>query len=738
MIFRNRLSAKLRPLVLSLLLLASVLSPTISYAEPAVVYDDQLAPGWDNWSWGVSINLQATAVVHSGSQSISVTYTGGWQGLQLYYPGFSTTGYDYLTFHVHGGSAGGQNFRLYVAYPNGQTGPAYSPPSPRAGQWTQVNIPLTALGANNTTVSQLVWQESTGSAQPTFYLDDIAFANEEHPDGPILTDGDIMPRAVSDSGMLTAHVRVTDPQGLSDIANVTIDGSVLGQSGILLRDDGHSNDGSAGNGVFGAALINNSTTSPTEHILVAAATDQAGHIGRTSLGAFVALGSPGGKIPPVLPQRLGWGTNEWSTTPGQDWQVNSGVPWDYVYQYITEGWETWGPTFVNKFVNQAWDKGYIPVISVYLVLGLTDCPEDAVCYYQKLKNAATVNTYLASLQKAAEQASGSEPVVFHLEPDFYGFMQQLSNQPDRRPSGVRQDDPTSYSVALNRSGYPNNLAGFGRYMVDLIHAAAPNALVAPHASMWATNHTPQVVPTADVVNLAQRTASFIDAMGGSQADLYFVEWSDRDAGSGLREWWDDTNRDLPRPTRAVLWENALSQAAGKRLFLWQMPCGNTSLDNTCDHYQDNRAAYVFSHSTDLVNAGVIAVLFGAGAECMTRPSTDGGFIRDQAAIAYENPVTPTGLNASTPNGPVVPLYWQENSEPDLAGYRLSYEPVSGGGVTLVNTGLANSTRLIIPQVGTWRVRIAARDAMGNLSNFSGAITVTTTESALQVFLPIVN
>jgi len=47
--------------------------------------------------------------------------------------------------------------------------------------------------------------------------------------------------------------------------------------------------------------------------------------------------------------------------------------------------------------------------------------------------------------------------------------------------------------------------------------------------------------------------------------------------------------------RAVLWENALSTAGGKRLVLWQVPAGNMNLDNTCDHYQDNRAAYAFRH-----------------------------------------------------------------------------------------------------------------------------------------------
>ena len=296
--------------------------------------------------------------------------------------------------------------------------------------------------------------------------------------------------------------------------------------------------------------------------------------------------------------------------------MNSGVPWNYVYQYITYDWYVngWGGNFVGRFVNQAWSKGYVPLISVYMILELPPtCGESATCYATKLQNATAVSTYLAALQEAARQAQGTHPVIFHLEPDFYGYMQQLSNS-DERPAGVQPDDPSSYPVALNVAGYPNTLAGFGRRMVDVIHATAPNALVAPAASMWATNGDPNSVTVSQVISMGQRTAAFIDAMGGAQSDLLVAEWSDRDAGSGLRPWWDDTNLTLPRPTRAILWENALSAAAHKRLMLWQMPVGNMSLDNTCDHYRDNRAAYAFQHPRDLFDAGVFAVLFGGGAD----------------------------------------------------------------------------------------------------------------------------
>jgi hypothetical protein len=381
------------------------------------------------------------------------------------------------------------------------------------------------------------------------------------------------------------------------------------------------------------------------------------------------------------------------------------VLWDYVYQYITYNWYTdgWGGNFVGRFVNQAWDKGYIPVVSVYLMLGTPpECGESAACYASKLQNPGTVANYLAALQEAANQAKGAKPVIFHLEPDFYGFMQQ-----HRYSNNLPQpDNPAMFPVALNVPGYSNNLAGFGRRMVDLIHATAPNVLAAPHASMWATDQDPSNVPMADVPLMAQRTATFMNVMGSAQADLFFVEWSDRDAGctnlpqcNPPRPWWDDTNRTLPHPARTMLWENALSTASNKRLVLWQVPVGNMNLDDTCNRYRDNRVAYAFSHPRDLYEAGVIAVLFGGGADCMTQASTDGGFVQAQGGIAYAKPAAPTHLSSGAAVGARVPLWWRENSEPDLWGYRISYAPVGGGTVHSYDVGPANTTVLLIPSAG---------------------------------------
>ena len=725
------------------ILLASLLWLSPGLASPNlshVIYDDALATGWQDWSWA-TVSHTATSPVHSGSRSIAVTFDA-WEGLYLHKAGVDTLGVTHLRFYIHGGGSGGQAMNLFmnlVVNGSPQNGPAVAVPAPAANAWSEVMLPTLALNPSGATITGITWQDASGHSQPTLYIDDIALVSPEDPQGPTLSGANLHPRSVPADGTTTMIVRAqaSDPQGSTDIAWVMLDASSLGGGNVSLRDDGRSNDGLAQDGLYGAVLSVPPGTPTGEHFLLLTAQDLAGHQTYLPLGAINILATAGGTIPGSLPQRTGWGSNAWSETPGQDWQMNSGVPWDYIYQYITFGWESWGNNFVSRFVHQAWDKDFVPIVTVYMMLGVPpDCGETSLCYAEKLQNASTVQAYLDSLERAAQEASGSKAVIFNLEPDFYGYMQQLSNS-SGRPPGVSPNDPTSYPVALNKSGYANNLAGFGRYIVDLIHTTAPNALAAPMASMWATNSDPLSATGEAAVQMAENTAAFIDSMGGAQADLLVVEWGDRDAGSGLRPWWDDTDQETPRPTRAILWENALSHAAQKHLILWQMPVGNMALDNTCDHYQDNRAAYAFSHPRDLADAGVTAVVFGGGADCMTQVWSDGGFVGVQGATAYNAPAAPSGLTAGNPTGYLIPLRWQENSEPDLWGYRVLFRRSPAGTEYRREVGRRNADMLPLLQAGEWEIRIIAIDAMGNESPSSAPVNVIISTAARLLHLPIV-
>jgi uncharacterized repeat protein (TIGR01451 family) len=78
--------------------------------------------------------------------------------------------YDTLRFWLHGGSAGGQDISASLNFDTDNTYQVTT----TAGTWQEVEISLSELGSP-TAVSDLVWQDYAGSAQPTFYLDNVAF-----------------------------------------------------------------------------------------------------------------------------------------------------------------------------------------------------------------------------------------------------------------------------------------------------------------------------------------------------------------------------------------------------------------------------------------------------------------------------------------------------------------------------------------------------------------------------------
>ena len=62
-----------------------------------------------------------------------------------------------------------------------------------------------------------------------------------------------------------------------------------------------------------------------------------------------------------------------SAGQGDRWPTDSGVPWDYRYQYLAggvntgQGWENWNPngTFALNYAKESDQQGYIPMFPYY-------------------------------------------------------------------------------------------------------------------------------------------------------------------------------------------------------------------------------------------------------------------------------------------------------------------------------------------------------------------------------------
>lgn len=155
-------------------------SPTAPTTPPApapgatdVLYDDGFGLGWgERWSWGTTLQPGASEPRFRGSAAYGVTFTQPWGGWRLMPSGQRADwrAYQALRFAIHGGSAGGQTIKVWVNTPGGAF--ELGVVQPQAGKWTEVTLPLPsnpALGA----VAELIWQQHSGKAEPTLYLDRI-------------------------------------------------------------------------------------------------------------------------------------------------------------------------------------------------------------------------------------------------------------------------------------------------------------------------------------------------------------------------------------------------------------------------------------------------------------------------------------------------------------------------------------------------------------------------------------
>src|SRR5262249_49848913 len=87
-------------IVSSFLALSAV--PLQAQSNNLVIYDDNLENGFQNWGWA-TLNYNNTSPVHSGSDSVSILMTSGYQGIQIVNPsGISTSPYANITFWMNG------------------------------------------------------------------------------------------------------------------------------------------------------------------------------------------------------------------------------------------------------------------------------------------------------------------------------------------------------------------------------------------------------------------------------------------------------------------------------------------------------------------------------------------------------------------------------------------------------------------------------------------------------------
>ena len=300
------------------------------------------------------------------------------------------------------------------------------------------------------------------------------------------------------------------------------------------------------------------------------------------------------------------------------WQYDQDPPGQYVVSFVS--------------TNEKASPRQIPMFTYYQELQASHLSE-GTAQVAGLNDAAFLTRYLADWRFVLQKI-GAHLALLHIEPDFWGYVEQLNPDPHAVPAKVASANATDCA------GYENSASGFARCMIHMVRVYAPNAKVGLHASAWGTKFDVFGNSDAklDVLGEAQKMATFLTALGAKDGDFIVSDPSDRDAGyyqkeQGRNTWWDATNATLPNFHQAFIWTKTLAETMNLPVILWQIPAGNMSQSNVVDHYQDNRLDYFFAHMDEVVAAHIVGLFFGAGASGMTTPETDGSNFVNKT-IAY--------------------------------------------------------------------------------------------------------
>jgi hypothetical protein len=353
----------------------------------------------------------------------------------------------------------------------------------------------------------------------------------------------------------------------------------------------------------------------------------------TKLGAVRRVLLPIGlalvPIPAGWPHHVALGVSD---PPGDAQQLARHAPFDIRYQYLAggvntgRGWATWDPngTFASNYVDESIAAHVIPVLTYYQLLQSEPSrgPDELARDLSNLRDGATMRAYWADwslLLRRVAAASADHLVVIHVEPDLWGYLEE------------------AHATGLARS--------FARHLIALRDRLAPHALLAWHLSSWGTGRefTHTKLSLAHVDALAAESAAFYKSLH-AHFDLVFNDVADRDAG--FYRVLDNEPNLMWGPADYAR-ENAYIAGFTRRtqtpVVLWQLPLGNTALNNTWGHYRDNRVQWWLggrspSHLRATRDAGVIGLLFGGGAEGTTSDQTDGGFFFRLARRYLAHPI----------------------------------------------------------------------------------------------------
>ena len=371
-----------------------------------------------------------------------------------------------------------------------------------------------------------------------------------------------------------------------------------------------------------------------------------------------------GPIPASLPGHMLVGV--FASDDTETWIKQSGVKWDVRWTYLAgqhgaDWYNSWGygaadGSWIGDWFTQCDQQGFIPGVHLYNIGYGHDGGDSGLL--TEVRTASFVSNYFTEFKVMMQKAKAfGKPVIIVLEGDSFGMIEGLTGNDPNAAATIASSGLTDLA------GLPNTVAGLGlAYLQIRKSVGAYNVALGPDVPAYEANgdilygdnsalqphvdfQTKFFLPFGLGTNATGDTFDFT-ASNPLSGDADFYRLANGDSG----RWWDASDSasiNSQSFNRYAEWLRLFNQTTGRRWILHQIPIGNSNMlnvDSNCQSptdtctprtgYKDNRPEYFFNydspssktirnqHLTKFADAGVFALLFGAGDGGSTTPYND--------------------------------------------------------------------------------------------------------------------
>lgn len=147
-------------------------SQIIPFQTDLVVYDDALAPAWENWSYSSTVNFNHPNPTLSGPASIAVTYNAAYAGFSVRTsPPLQAQDFSAVSFFIYAPDTDRALSLVVQSSDGGGLGQPFTFNAP-ANMWSQIVVDLETLGSP-AAIARINIGDNSGAAQPVLFLDQI-------------------------------------------------------------------------------------------------------------------------------------------------------------------------------------------------------------------------------------------------------------------------------------------------------------------------------------------------------------------------------------------------------------------------------------------------------------------------------------------------------------------------------------------------------------------------------------